>query len=326
MKMKKILVTGAGGFIGSHLTEMLVKQGYRVCAFVHYNSRNDSGWLDYSLAKKEITIEKGDICNFDSVYRVVKKVDAVCHLAALIGIPYSYISPLAYIRTNIEGTYNLLESARQLGGKTFIHTSTSEVYGNAQYLPIDERHPLAGQSPYSASKIGADQLALSYARAFDLPVTIIRPFNTFGPRQSLRAIIPTIISNLLSDKDFLELGNTSSARDFTYVTDTCAGFIKALKTPKGIGRVINLGTGSDITVVSLANKIMKLTGRKIEIKVDIKRMRPDKSEVSRLQSDNRLAKKILSWQPEVSLEEGLIKTIDFIQRNISLYNFDEYVV
>ena len=326
MQTKSILVTGAGGFIGSHLCEMLVQAGYKVYGFVHYNSRNYCGWLEDSALRDEIEIQMGDIRDFDNVNSAVTKADAICHLAALIGIPYSYVSPLGYIRTNIEGTYNVLESSRQQGKKPVLHTSTSETYGSAQYVPIDEKHPLEGQSPYSATKIGADQLALSYAFSFEMPVTVIRPFNTYGPRQSLRAVIPTIISQIASNNDTIELGDVSPKRDLTYVADTCIGFIKALETDKGAGKVLNLGTGQIISIKILAEKIMSLMGRSVKIITKDDRIRPEKSEVRCLQSDNSLAKKLLQWEPEVSLEQGLSKTIEFIQNNMSTYNSNGYII
>lgn len=325
-KIKKVLVTGGGGFIGSHLCETLVKAGYDVHAFVRYNSRNLCGWIEYSPLKNEIQIEKGDICDFDSVNLTVRKVDAVCHLAALIGIPYSYVSPLGYIRTNIMGTYNVLEAGRQQNKKPIVHASTSETYGSAQYIPINEKHPQVGQSPYSATKIGADQLALSYALSFDMPVTIIRPFNTYGPRQSLRAIIPTIITQIVAKKDPIELGNLTTTRDFTYVSDTSMGFLKALQTNKGIGQVINLGTGTSISINDLAKKIMELMGQTVEVTSKNERLRPDKSEVKQLQSDNSLAKKLLGWEPKVSLEEGLKETISWISESPQLRDANKYVV
>lgn len=325
-KNYKVLVTGAGGFIGSHLCDMLLEFGYDVYPFVHYNSKNSWGWLEISEYKNEFKIIAGDIRDFDSVFDAVHKVDAVLHLAALIGIPYSYVSPLAYIRTNVEGTYNILEAAQRQGKKRVIHTSTSETYGTAQYVPIDEKHPLVGQSPYSASKIGADQLALSYSLSFNLPVTIIRPFNTYGPRQSMRAVIPTIITQIIAGKQKLELGNTTPTRDFTYVTDTCRGFTKALETDNGAGKIINIGVGKDISIKDIAHKIMDIMGKKIEILSAEERIRPNKSEVERLQSDNSLAKKLLGWEPRVSLDEGLKNVVEFVLTNVDIYKIGKYII
>ena len=326
VKGEKVLVTGAGGFIGSHLCDMLFESGYDVYPFVRYNSKNSWGWLDASKYKNEFKVVAGDIRDYDSVSDAVGKVEAVLHLAALIGIPYSYVSPLAYIRTNVEGTYNVLESARIQGKKRVIHTSTSETYGTAQYVPIDEKHPLVGQSPYSASKIGADQLVMSYSLSFDLPVTIVRPFNTYGPRQSARAVIPTIITQIISGKRKLELGNTSPTRDFTYVIDTCRGFTQALQTDNGLGKVINLGVGKDISIHDVAQKIMKIMGKEVEIGSAEERIRPNKSEVERLQSDNKLAKKLLGWEPLISLDAGLRNAVEFVMGNIDSYKTGKYTI
>jgi len=322
----KILVTGAEGFIGSHLTEMLVEKGYKVKAFVRYNFKNDWGWLERSKYLKDIEIYTGDIRDYDSVYDSMKDVNIVFHLAALIGIPYSYISPLAYIKTNTEGTYNVLEAARKLKIQRVIHTSTSEVYGTAQYVPIDEKHPYNPQSPYAASKAAADHLALSYYRSFDLPVTIIRPFNTFGPRQSARAIIPTIISQILAGKKQIKLGNLSPTRDLTYVKDTVNGFITVGLHEKTVGDVYNLGTGREVSIGDLAKKIMDLIGTKVEIITDEKRIRPEKSEVERLLSNPEKAMKLTGWKPQYTLEEGLIETISWIKNNMEYYKVDIYNV
>lgn len=322
----KVLVTGAEGFIGSHLTEALVEKGYKVKAFVRYNFKNDWGWLEKSKYLKEIEVYTGDIRDYDSVYDAMKDVDVVFHLAALIGIPYSYISPLAYIKTNTEGTYNVLEAARKLNIQRVIHTSTSEVYGTAQYVPIDEKHPYNPQSPYAASKAAADHLALSYYRSFDLPVTIIRPFNTFGPRQSARAIIPTIISQILAEKKQIKLGNLSPTRDLTYVKDTVNGFIIVGLHEKTVGDVYNLGTGREISIGDLARKIMDLIGTEVEIITDEKRLRPEKSEVERLLSNPEKAMKLTGWKPQYTLEEGLIETISWIKNNMEYYKVDIYNV
>jgi NAD dependent epimerase/dehydratase len=314
---KKILVTGSEGFIGSHLVECLVTQGYDIKAFVLYNSFNNHGWLEElpDKVKGNFEIFMGDIRNIDSIKLSMQSCDTVLNLAALIGIPYSYISPSSYIDTNLNGTNNLLEVAKDQGVKKFIHTSTSEVYGSAQYIPIDEKHPLVGQSPYSASKIGADQLALSYHFSFGLPVSVLRPFNTFGPRQSARAIIPTIISQIASKKKTIRLGSLKPTRDYTYVEDVAYGFIKSMNSKKNIGEITNLGTGFEISMGDLANEISDIMNAKIQIIEDKKRVRPKKSEVQRLVSNNSKAKKILKWKPKYSGVKGfriaLKKTINW---------------
>ena len=320
----KILVTGSEGFIGSHLTELLVEKGFEVKAFVRYNFKNDWGWLEESKYKNDIEIYTGDVRDFDSVYDAMKDVDIVFHLAALIGIPYSYISPLAYIKTNTEGTYNILESGRKLNLKRIIITSTSEIYGTAQYVPIDEKHPYNPQSPYAASKASADHLALSYYRSFGTPVTIIRPFNTYGPRQSARAVIPTIISQILAGKKQIKLGNLSPTRDLNYVKDIVNGFITVGLHENTIGNVYNLGTGQEISIGDLAEKIIELTGKKVEIIEDTQRIRPEKSEVERLLSNAEKAKKTTGWEPKYTLEEGLKETIDWIQDNLHHYKPEIY--
>ena len=276
----KLLVTGAGGFIGSHVVEACLAAGHDVRAFVRYNSRNSWGWLEENSAPKgRMEVKSGDIRDYDSVSGALRGCDGVLHLAALIGIPYSYESPLAYVRTNIEGTYNVLQAARELGIKNVLVTSTSETYGTAQRVPIDESHPAVGQSPYSASKIAADQLAISYHRSFGLPVKIVRPFNTFGPRQSARAIIPTIITQILAGKREIKLGNLSPTRDLTFVKDTAAAFLAILKTDKLIGEAVNIGMGEEISVGDLAKKIAGLLKTKVKIAEDSERVRPGASEV-----------------------------------------------
>jgi len=322
----KVLVTGSEGFIGSHLTELLVEKGFEVKAFVRYNFKNDWGWLEESKYKNDIEIYTGDVRDFDSVYDAMKDVDIVFHLAALIGIPYSYISPLAYIKTNTEGTYNVLESGRKLNLKRIIITSTSEIYGTAQYVPIDEKHPYNPQSPYAASKAAADHLALSYYRSFGTPVTIIRPFNTYGPRQSARAVIPTIISQILAGKKQIKLGSLSPTRDLNYVKDIVNGFITVGLHENTIGNVYNLGTGQEISIGDLAEKIIELTGKKVEIIEDTQRIRPEKSEVERLLSNAEKAKKTTGWEPKYMLEEGLKETIDWIQDNLHHYKPEIYNV
>jgi len=322
----KVLVTGSEGFIGSHLTELLVEKGFEVKAFVRYNFKNNWGWLEESKYKNDIEIYTGDVRDFDSVYDAMKDVDVVFHLAALIGIPYSYISPLAYIKTNTEGTYNILESGRKLNLKRIIHTSTSEIYGTAQYVPIDEKHPYNPQSPYAASKAAADHLALSYYRSFGTPVTIIRPFNTYGPRQSARAVIPTIISQILAGKKQIKLGNLSPTRDLNYVKDIANGFITVGLHENTVGDVYNLGTGQEISIGDLAEKIIELTGKKVEIIEDTQRIRPEKSEVERLLSNAEKAKKTTGWKPKYTLEEGLKETTDWIKNNLHHYKPEIYNV
>lgn len=326
IKGKKILVTGAGGFIGSHLVEKLVEMGAKVRAFVRYNSKNNWGWLETSPYKTEIEIYTGDIRDYDSVKDSMKGIEVVFHLAALIGIPYSYISPLAYIKTNIEGTYNVLQSARELGVARVIHTSTSEVYGTAKYVPIDESHPLQPQSPYSATKISADNIALSFYNAFNLPVTIVRPFNTYGPRQSARAVIPTIITQIMSGKKQIKLGNLRPTRDMNYVIDTVNGFIKIAECDELLGEVTNIGSGKEISIGDLARLISQLMGVEVEIEQEEQRFRPEKSEVERLLCDNTKLKKFTDWEPKYSLEEGLNETIKWMSSHLNMYKPEVYNV
>ncbi|MEN6332060.1 MAG: GDP-mannose 4,6-dehydratase [Smithella sp.] len=325
MTAHKVLVTGAGGFIGSHLVERLSELGYDVRAFVRYNSNSNWGWLDKSPYLKEIEIYAGDIRDYDSVRRAMQGCKEVFHLAALIGIPYSYDSPLAYIKTNIEGTYNILENARLSGLENVVITSTSETYGTAQFVPITENHPLIGQSPYSATKIAADQLALSYWLSFQLPVKIARPFNTYGPRQSSRAIIPTIISQILSGKTVLSLGNITPTRDLTFVNDTVEGFINIAKTTKLNGQVTNIGNGAEISIKELALAIARLCNVKIKLQASSERKRPASSEVRRLFCDNSKIMKNTKWLPRYSLEQGLLQTIDWIKQNINYYKPELYI-
>lgn len=327
MNAKKILVTGADGFIGSHLTEALVRQGHDVRAFVLYNSFNSWGWLDNSeeAIRKNLDVFAGDIRDPHGVKKAMQGCDVVLHLAALIAIPYSYHSPDTYVDTNIKGTLNILQAARELGGVKVVHTSTSEVYGTARFVPITEEHPLQGQSPYSASKIGADQLAYSFFASFGLPVTIVRPFNTYGPRQSARAVIPTIITQALTS-DCIRLGNLEARRDFTYVRDTVNGFLRAAAVPAVLGQEINLGTGADISVGELAAEIIRQVGRPVEIASESERMRPEKSEVQRLLSDNSLAREALGWQPTYSLEDGLRETIAWIGDHLDFYRVGRYEI
>jgi NAD dependent epimerase/dehydratase len=323
---KKVLVTGAGGFIGSHLTEALVAAGATTTAMVRYNSGSLIGNLAFGddHARKEIRVVSGTIEDSDFVYRVVEGQDVVFHLAALIAIPYSYEAPRTYLRTNVEGTLNVLEAARRYGGTRVVHTSTSEVYGTALKTPIDESHPLQGQSPYSASKIGADKLAESYYRSFGTPVVTVRPFNTFGPRQSARAFIPTIISQALK-RDEVRLGSLTPERDMTFVADTVAGFLAAGSTPGVEGDTINLGTGKTYPVGWFAKRILGLMEVDRPIVQDDERLRPALSEVMKLVSDNSRARDVIGWSPTVSIDDGLRRTIEFVRENPSLYQTDRYV-
>lgn len=322
----KILITGAGGFIGSHLVEYCVEHGYNVKAFVHYNANCHWGWLEKSQVKNDIEVVLGDIRDYDFVYFSTKSVDVIFHLAALIGIPYSYVSPLAYVRTNVEGTYNILESARQRNIEQVLITSTSETYGTAQYVPIDENHSVNGQSPYSATKIGADQLALSYYRSFELPLKIVRPFNTYGPRQSSRAIIPAIITQILSGRKEITLGNLSPTRDLTFVKDTVGGFVEIFKSENLFGQVTNIGMNEEISIGELANIITELMNVEVEIISEEDRVRPDKSEVERLRCDNTKILNNTSWMPQYNLEKGLTVTIDWLTQNLRYYKPEIYNV
>jgi dTDP-glucose 4,6-dehydratase len=327
-----ILVTGADGFIGSHLTEALVRLGYKVRAFVMYNSFNSWGWLDHCAPdiKGQFEIFSGDIRDPHGVKEAMKGCEAVLHLAALIAIPYSYHSPDTYVDTNIKGTLNVLQAARELGVKRVIHTSTSEVYGTARFVPITEEHPLQGQSPYSATKIAADQLVYSFYAAFDLPVVIVRPFNTYGPRQSARAVIPTIITQIANGKRQIKLGAISPTRDFNYVQDTVAGFIAALNSEKGLGEVVNLGSNFEISVGETAKLIADAMSAEIEVIADEVRMRPENSEVERLWADNTKAKQLFGWQPSYAGREGfkrgLIETAEWFTQanNLNGYKSDIY--
>jgi len=322
---KRVLVTGAGGFIGSHLTERLVELGANVRALVHYNALGTWGWLDQSRLRDQMQVIAGDIADRDSVRHAMQDVEVVFHLAALIAIPYSYQAPLSYVRTNVEGTLNVLQNARDLNVERVVHTSTSEVYGTARYAPIDEAHPLQGQSPYSASKIGADKIAESFHLSFDVPVVTVRPFNTFGPRQSARAVIPTIITQCLTG-DTVKLGSLHPTRDLNFVSNTVDGFVLAASTPEAVGQTINLGSGREISVGDLAQLIARLTGRDITIQGDEQRVRPGKSEVERLLADNTKARTVLGWEPKVTLEEGLTRTIAWLQQHIERYRPGVYVV
>lgn len=322
---KKILVTGAGGFIGSHLTEQLSARGARVRAFVHYNALGRWGWLDDSEVVDDIEVVPGDISDRDSIRRALEGVDVVFHLAALIGIPYSYQAPQSYVDTNIIGTLNVLQSALDEGIELVVHTSTSEAYGTAQYVPIDENHPLQGQSPYSATKIGADKLAEAYFKSFGLPVVTVRPFNTYGPRQSARAVIPTIISQALT-QDMVRLGNLSPTRDLNYVIDTVEGFIRAAEKSSAIGEVVNIGTGIDISIGELAERIFQLLEKEVSLESDNHRIRPDASEVDRLCADITKARELLDWSPRYTLEQGLRETIDWVKGNLDKFRPGLYTV
>lgn len=322
----KILITGAGGFIGSHLTELLVNEGFDIRAFIRYNSKNNWGWLESSPVKNNIEIVSGDIRDYDSVSNALKDCKAVFHLAALIGIPYSYVSPKAYIETNITGTYNILQASKDLRLEQILITSTSETYGTAQYIPIDENHPMVGQSPYSASKISADQLAISFHRSFDLPVKIVRPFNTYGPRQSARAIIPTIISQIFAGNEKIAVGNVTPTRDLTFVKDTCRGFLEIFRSPKLYGEITNIGMGQEISVRDLINKICSLTQANISIQTDEMRIRPENSEVERLFCDNRKLIANSDWKPYYDLDMGLKETIDWVKNNLDKYKSEIYNV
>jgi len=320
---RRVLITGAGGFIGSHLAETLVRAGAHVRAFVRYTSSGGWGWLDESPLRDELEVVAGDMRDPETLAPALQDVEVVFHLAALIAIPYSYTTPLAYVRTNVEGTVNLLEAARAAGVARVVHTSTSEVYGTARSVPIDERHPLQGQSPYAASKIAADKLAESFHRAFGLPVVVLRPFNTYGPRQSARAVIPTIIAQALAGRP-VELGALTPTRDFTFVDDTVRGFMLAGTAPVAVGQTINLGTGSEIAIGDLAQLIGELLGQPIAIVHGQMRDRPAGSEVERLCSDNRLARELLGWAPEVGLQAGLRATIDWLRANLWRYRPERY--
>ena len=323
-----ILITGATGFIGSTLTEICVSNGFDVIAFDRYNPNNHWGWLEQSEYKSGFSVILGDIRDYDSVYAAMENCSTVFHLAALGGIPYSYISPLAYIRTNIEGTYNVLEAARHLGLSQVLVTSTSETYGTAQYTPIDEHHPCVAQSPYAATKISADQLAISYHRSFGLPVKIVRPFNTYGPRQSARAIIPTIIGQLLDGKNTISLGNTSPTRDLTYVDDTCNAFLEVYKSNRFLGEVINVGTNSEISIADLAYLVADLLNKQLTIEISEERERATSSEVQRLVCDNSKLLSQSSWKPAHSLRQGLSNVIEWMSdpNNAAYYKSDRYNV
>lgn len=326
--MKKVLVTGADGFIGSHLVETLLDEGYEVRAFVLYNSFNTWGWLDTFPKEKldEIEIFTGDVRDPNAVRKAMQGMDAVFHLAALIAIPYSYYAPDAYVDTNIKGTLNILQAARDLDTERVLVTSTSEVYGTAQYVPIDEKHPFQGQSPYSATKIGADRLAESFYRSFGLPVTIVRPFNTFGPRQSARAVIPTIITQLLSGSKEIRLGSLTPTRDFNYVKDTARGFLEIYRSQRTIGEEINIATQKEISIGQLAEELIRQIDPEARIICDEQRLRPEKSEVERLLGCNRKIRELTEWEPRYPFEQGIAETIEFLKCNMDKYKADIYNV
>jgi len=326
-KGQKVLVTGAGGFIASHLVERLVAEGAQVRAFVRYNSRGDAGLLRLLPLEvfSQIEVVAGDLRDAEAVRAAMKDVDTVFHLGALIAIPYSYLHPREVIDTNIMGTLNLLMAARDLRTRRVVHTSTSEVYGTAQYVPIDEKHPLQGQSPYSASKIGADKIAESFYRSFNLPVVTIRPFNTYGPRQSARAVIPTIITQALT-RDEVHLGSLDPSRDFTFVLDTVDGFIRGAQTEGVLGEEINLGNDATITIGELCDMIFTILDKSPRIVTESKRKRPEKSEVLKLQASYKKAMSLIGWEPKISLEAGLRKTVKWISAHLDLYQPDQYTV
>lgn len=325
---KKVLVTGAEGFIGSHLTERLVELGAEVTALAQYNSFNNWGWIDTfdKSVMDSINVVTGDIREYDGIKRIVKGQDVVLHLAALIAIPYSYQSPMAYVRTNVEGTTNVLEACREYDVEKIVHTSTSETYGTALYVPIDEKHPMQGQSPYSASKIGADKIAESFYRSFNMPIATIRPFNTYGPRQSARAVIPTIISQILAGKTEIKLGSLTPTRDFNYVKDTAEAFIKIAESDNTVGEVINAGSNYEISIGDTVKKIIEIIGNDVKIICDEDRIRPEKSEVNRLWADNTKIKNLTGWAPKYDIEAGLRETVEWIKNNMQYFKTDIYNV
>lgn len=328
LKSKKVLITGAGGFIGSHLAEALITRGCTVKAMLHYDSRPHRGDLEFvpDHVLREMEILRGNICDPHFMLRVIADCDVVFHLAALIAIPYSYHAPTSYVDTNVMGTLNVMEACRFQEVERVIHTSTSECYGTAVYVPINEKHPLQGQSPYSASKIGADKIVESFHLSFGLPVTTLRPFNTFGPRQSARAIIPTIFSSLLSGSDTLRLGSLTPVRDMNYIANTIDAFIKIAECDESIGEVINAGSGRGLTIRQIAEVAMKITGKQVPLESDVTRIRPEKSEVMTLVCDNSKAAKLMNWTPSVLFEKGMEETSDFIARYLNNYRPENYVI
>jgi NAD dependent epimerase/dehydratase len=328
LKGKTVLVTGADGFIGSHLTEMLLSEGCKIKALSQYNSFNNWGWLEQLKDLNEIEVLSGDIRDPHYCLEITKGVDLIFHLAALIAIPYSYVAPSSYVETNISGTLNICQAALQNGCQKIIHTSTSEVYGSALYVPIDEKHPLQPQSPYSASKIGADNMAMSFFNAFNLPLTIARPFNTYGPRQSARAIIPSIISQIASGSKVIQVGDLSPTRDFNYVQDTCTGFVELAKSDETIGEIVNIGSNFEISIKDTFELIKKIMNSNVQFEVDPQRIRPQKSEVSRLWCDNSKIKQLTGFKPQFSMEYGLTKTIEWFAEpsNLNHYKTNLYNV
>ena len=326
--MKDVLVTGADGFIGSHLVEMLVLRGYKVKALVQYNSFNTWGWLEDSHCKGQVEIFSGDIRDPHFCKYITKNIDTIFHLAALIAIPYSYMAPDNYVDTNVKGTLNICQAAKEHGGIRVIHTSTSEVYGTAQYVPIDEKHPLQPQSPYSATKIAADAMAMSFYNSFNLPVTIARPFNTYGPRQSARAVIPTIITQISNGASEIKLGDVSPTRDFNYVTDTCNGFVLLAESNKTIGETVNIGSNFEISIGETLSIIKKIMKSDVEFICDEQRIRPEKSEVLRLWCDNRKIKELTDFEPMVNIVDGLKSTIEWMLKphNLIKYKSEIYNV
>ncbi len=323
-----VLVTGAGGFIGSHLTEELVGLGADVTAFVHYNSRNDWGLLDKvpTRVRNKLNVVAGDVCDPHMLKDVCRSQQIVFHLAALIPIPYSYVAPASFVQTNAMGSLNVFKACMESGVEKIVHTSTSEVYGSARYVPIDEEHPLQAQSPYSASKIAADKVAESFFRSYNAPIAVIRPFNTFGPRQSARAVIPTIISQVLCRKRSISLGSLYPVRDLTYVRDTVRGFLAVAESKRTVGEVVNIGSGTGISIGDLVKLISEITGRRINVVRDRKRVRAKKSEVEKLVCNNAKALELCGWKPKVKLDDGLKKTVDYVERNMDLYKPDTYTI
>lgn len=327
-KGAKVAVTGAGGFIGSHLTEALARRGARVRALVRYNSKGTKGFLERLPAdlKPRVEVAAGDVTDASFVARFVEGQEAVFHLAALIAIPYSYQAPRSFVAANVEGTLNVLEACLRAKVRRLVHTSTSEVYGTALYTPIDEKHPLQGQSPYSASKIGADQLAESFHRSFGLPVATVRPFNTFGPRQSARAVLPSLVCQALSGRAKIQAGSLAPLRDFNFVADTVEGFLAAGSSPKAVGEVVNIGSGRCVSIGDAAKMILRITASRGRLERDPRRVRPAKSEVGRLLCDNRKARRLLGWRPRVSLEDGLRRLVEYVKAHPDEYRPEEYAV
>jgi NAD dependent epimerase/dehydratase len=322
---RRVLITGAGGFIGSHLAERVAQFGARTRCFLRYNSRGSLGWLSASQWRSELEIIHGDIRDYGDVLRAAEDVDTIFHLGALVGIPYSYHSPRSYVQTNIEGTFNILEAARHHGTERLVCTSTSEVYGSSLYLPIDEKHPLQAQSPYAATKAGADKLAESYHLSFGLPVTIARPFNTYGPRQSSRAVIPAIVTQALGQST-VKLGNVHTARDFVFVSDTVEAFTQIAEASATIGKTLNVGTGTETSIHELSEIIFELAGVQCRVEAEEQRRRPETSEVERLCADSSLLNQLTGWTPKVPLREGLTRTIDWIRQNLETYSIGTYAI